>query len=136
MVWLVACSAPRKFLDEADARWLSGLLALLRKSPGFTDDELTTLGDGMMFSGKTLLPTQMKEDLSTSALRFEIPYFVIQGRDDLFTLTAPAEAYFAKVVAPRKRIAIIEGAGHFALMTHAAKFLAILDEMIASIRRS
>jgi pimeloyl-ACP methyl ester carboxylesterase len=35
-------------------------------------------------------------------------------------------------VAPRKRIAIIDGAGHFALVTHAAKFLAILNEMIPS----
>lgn len=123
----------RKYLDAADAGWLAGLIPLVRRTPGFTDDDLRMLGDGMTFSGKVLLPIQMAEDLSTSALRFEIPYFVIQGRDDLFTPTAPAEAYFAKLVAPHKRIAILDGAGHFALVTHAARFVAILNEMVASL---
>jgi len=31
----------------------------------------------MEFSGKALLPRQMQEDLSRTALRFELPYFVI-----------------------------------------------------------
>jgi pimeloyl-ACP methyl ester carboxylesterase len=125
----------RKYLDAADAGWLDGLIALVRRTPGFTEADLHVLGDGMTFSGRTLLPFQMQENLSTSALRFEIPYFVIQGRDDIFTPTAPAEAYFAKLVAPHKRIAILDGAGHFALVTHAARFVAILNEMIAALPR-
>jgi pimeloyl-ACP methyl ester carboxylesterase len=94
-----------------------------------TDDDLAALGAGMSFSGRTLLPTQMQEQLSTTALTFELPYFVIQGRHDWFTPTEPASAYFAKVVAPHKRMVVLEGAGHFALVTHAEAFIAALRSM-------
>jgi fermentation-respiration switch protein FrsA (DUF1100 family) len=47
-------------------------------------------------------------------LRFALPYYVIQGRDDLFSPTPLAETYFTKVEAPAKRLVVIEGAGHFA----------------------
>ena len=79
-----------------------------------------------------MLPFQMRETLSTTALRFELPYYVIQGRDDLMTPTAPAEAYFKKVSAPRKEMVVLEGAGHFALATHQQQFLAALREVLAS----
>ncbi len=120
----------REYLDDSDAAWLAGLLPLTKSSPGFTDDDLKALGDGMGFSGRTLLPTQMQERLSTTALSFGLPYFVIQGRDDRFTPTAPAAAYFDKVTAPKKRMVVIEGAGHFALATHAEVFVARLKELL------
>jgi proline iminopeptidase len=126
----------RGFLCASDAAWLSGLLALLRSSPGMTEQELGALGAGMELSGRTLLPTQMRTRLSTDALRFEVPYYVIQGRDDLFTPTAPARAYFLQVEAPRKQMVVLEGAGHFALVTHAPAFIAALERVLpASDRR-
>jgi pimeloyl-ACP methyl ester carboxylesterase len=100
------------------------------RAGGVTDAELAALDDGMAFSGKALLPTQMREELSSTALDFALPYFVVQGRDDMFTPTVAAEAYFAKVVAPRKQIEILDGAGHFALVTHAQQFAAILERLL------
>jgi pimeloyl-ACP methyl ester carboxylesterase len=124
----------RQFLHRSDAAWLAGVLDLVRSAPGFTEQEMTSLRDGMLFSGRTLLPTQMRERLSTDALRFELPWFVIQGRHDLFTPTAPVEAYFRKVEAPRKQLIVLEDAGHFALVTHAPAFIAALRDLLASIR--
>jgi pimeloyl-ACP methyl ester carboxylesterase len=122
----------RQSLDESDAAWLGGLRALLADS---NHADLTAIGDGMQFSGRTLLPTQMRETLSTDALRFELPYFVIQGRDDRFTPTAPVERYFARVRAPVKRLVVLEGAGHFALATHAARVSATLRSLVAPLVR-
>lgn len=52
---------------------------------------------------------------------------MIQGRYDINTPTAPAEAYFARVSAPQKRMVILEDA----LATHRREFIAALLEMLA-----
>ena len=87
-------------------------------------------GDGMNASGAALVEDMINEDLSTNALTFKIPYYVIQGRHDLFTPTPLAEAYFNKISAPKKRLIIIEDAGHFALATHQAEVTAALRAVI------
>ncbi len=128
--YFAATRSLRNFLPDSDKAWLSRILRLLKDSSGMTNDELTALDGGMRFSGRTLLPTQLRERLSSDALRFELPYFVIQGQDDWFVPTAPARAYFDRVVAPRKRMVVLQGAGHFALVTHANAFIAALESML------
>jgi pimeloyl-ACP methyl ester carboxylesterase len=66
----------------------------------------------------------IREDLVSTASHFETRYCVIQGEHDLSTPTAPAKAYFDTVTAPKKRYAVIDDAGHFALATHASAFIA------------
>jgi pimeloyl-ACP methyl ester carboxylesterase len=120
----------RNFIPDSDKAWLSRVRTLVRDSSALTDDDRAALNAGMNFSGRTLLPTQMRGRLSADALRFELPYFVIQGQNDLFTPTGPATSYFAKVVAPRKQMVVLEGAGHFALVTHPDAFIAALERML------
>ena len=117
----------RNDFGSADTAWLGSLLDRTRAL--VSAEELEALGNGMRFSGQSLIGTIMEEKLSTTALRFDIPYYVIQGRDDVSTPTAPAEAYFEKVVAPKKAMVVIEGAGHFALATHAEEFIRALRRM-------
>jgi len=120
----------RNFLPDSDKAWFSRMRALTTDSLGMTDDDRAAINAGMRYSGRALLPTQMQEQLSTSALRFELPYFVIQGQHDWFTPTAPAKSYFDRVVAPKKRMVVLEGAGHFALVTHPDAFIAALESML------
>ena len=61
---------------------------------------------------------------------FKIPYYLIQGRHDLFAPTPLVEGYFNKVSAPKKRLIVIEDAGHFALATHQAEVIAALKAVI------
>ncbi|MFT4015355.1 MAG: alpha/beta hydrolase [Agriterribacter sp.] len=117
----------RKYLDAADISWFDTLQKETVKLP---KSEVNNLDSGMMFSAKTLLPYQLEENLSTSALNFKIPYLVIQGADDLFTPTEPVKNYFAKVVAPRKKMVIIKNAGHFAFVTNRQRFIAEIEEFI------
>ena len=81
------------------------------------------LEGGSLFSGKVLLPYQLEEHLSSSALNFETPYLVIQGSDDLFTPTEPVRNYFDKIVAPQKKLVIIQNAGHFVFVTNKQRFI-------------
>jgi pimeloyl-ACP methyl ester carboxylesterase len=116
----------RRQLNDADATWLRELREWATRS--LTEQELADLSGGMSFSGRSLISTQIDVDLFETAPRLEIPMFVIQGRDDLFTPTGPAIAYFEYVEAPLKKLVVIEDAGHFALVTHQAAFLnALLD---------
>lgn len=118
-----ATRALRSYLDPSDSAWLAGLLDRAKRSPMVDSAYMAAIDNGERFSGRTLLPTQMHELLSTNALRFELPYFVIQGSDDRFVPTEPARAYFEKVVAPHKEMWVIPDAGHFALATHQQEFL-------------
>ena len=130
--YFAATRSLRDFLSDADKRWLARMRALATDSSGMTGDDRAAINAGMMFSGRALLPTQTREALSASALTFRLPYFVIQGQDDWFTPTAPAKSYFDKVVAPTKRMVALQGAGHFALVTHTDAFIEALVSMVGA----
>ena len=119
----------RQNMNPSDTAWLTGLKQMYRAN-GVTDEILTAIGDGMNASGSALIAASVAGELSATAIRFKIPYYVIQGRHDLFTPTPLVEAYFKKVSAPKKRLIIIEDAGHFALSTHQAGVVAALKELI------
>ena len=58
------------------------------------------------------------------------PFFVIQGKEDMVTPTSVAVKYFNVVKAPKKKLILIEHAGHFALVTHSAEFLSALVKYV------
>ena len=120
----------RKYLDVADASWIDTLRKKLAKLPKL---EFSNLEGGSLFSSKVLLPYQLEERLSTNALNFQIPYLIIQGRDDLFTPTEPVKNYFTKIVAPRKKLVIIENAGHFAFVTNRQRFIEEMQKFMAEL---
>jgi proline iminopeptidase len=126
----------RQYLDEADSTWLKGIRARLIQAKGYGPKDLEALGQGMDFSGKTLLPVQMQSALSSSSLEFQLPYLVIQGQDDVFTPTSAAAHYFERVKAPVKRLVILQGEGHFALVTDAARFATTLKEALGDLQSS
>ncbi|AUG78334.1 proline iminopeptidase [Kitasatospora sp. MMS16-BH015] len=57
---------------------------------------------------------------------FDLPFFVIQGAEDVLTPPEPARRLFADVTAPVKKFALIEDAGHFASFRRPARFLDLL----------
>jgi proline iminopeptidase len=118
----------RQHMNVSDTAWLTGLKDEYSAN-GETEATLKAIGDGMNASGSALIDASVAGDLSATATRFTIPYYVIQGRHDLFTPTPLAEAYFNKVSAPKKRLIIID-AGHFALATHQAEVIAALKAVI------
>jgi proline iminopeptidase len=119
----------RQFMTASDTAWLSGLRTIY-KANGESEEMVKAIGDGMSASGSALNGASLDRDLATTATRFKLPYYVIQGRHDLFAPTPLVEAYFNKVSAPKKRLIIIEDAGHFALATHQAELIAALKAVI------
>ena len=68
----------------------------------------------------------LSTELPTTAGTIKVPFFVIQGKEDMATPTSVAVQYFNVVKAPKKKLILIEHAGHFALVTHREEFLAAL----------
>jgi pimeloyl-ACP methyl ester carboxylesterase len=54
----------------------------------------------------------------------------LRGPDRLSTPAPLAESYFERISAPVTRMAVIEQAGHFALVTHTGPFIAALRELL------
>jgi pimeloyl-ACP methyl ester carboxylesterase len=119
----------RQNMNPSDTSWFANMLEIL-KTNGQTDTTLKAIGDGMNASGSALIGASVMTDLPATAMNFKIPYYVIQGRHDLFAPTSLAKAYFDKVSAPKKQFVEIEDAGHFALATHQAKVIAALKAML------
>jgi proline iminopeptidase len=119
----------RQNMNSSDTAWFADMLRVL-KANGETETTIKAIGDGMNASGAALIGSSMTTDFPATATNFKIPYYVIQGRDDLFAPTPLAKAYFDKVSAPKKQFVIIEDAGHFALATHQADVIAALKSVL------
>jgi pimeloyl-ACP methyl ester carboxylesterase len=94
---------------------------------------METLGDGRNYFGRTTLSAMLATELPTTAHTLKVPFFVIQGKEDMVTPTSVAVEYFNVVRAPKKKLILIDHAGHFALVTHREEFLAALVKDVRPI---
>ena len=112
------------YMARADAKWFEDLTQIVRSE--FSEAEMKTFGEGMQYSGRTTLNAMLTTEFPTTARTLKVPFFVIQGKEDMATPTSVAVNYYNVVKASRKKLIIIEHAGHFALVTHREEFLAAL----------
>ena len=88
--------------------------------------ELAAWQGGRGVSISRLLPQLAAVDLFDKVERLDVPFVLIQGENDVNTPTTAASMYFESVEAPTKKLVVIDGAGHFAHLTHTNAFLAAL----------
>jgi proline iminopeptidase len=117
----------RANMPPDDRAWF----ASIRTTPGVSEADIANAGAGMNFSGQTLIQTLMQVDLTKSAPSFPISWCVVHGRLDLNAPLPPVEAYAATMKAPKKHMATIDDAGHFALATRQSAFIAELKTCLA-----
>ena len=99
-----------------------------RAAEVMTPNELTPWQQGRQASIGWLIQQIAGVDLFATTRRLEVPFVVVQGSDDLNTPADVAAAYFEHVEAPAKELVIVDGAGHFAHLTHTPQFLSALRE--------
>jgi pimeloyl-ACP methyl ester carboxylesterase len=115
------------YLAPSDVRWIGDQDALVRAALG--PDEISAYWRGLRtMSG--LSSTVFSMDLTSAGANFRLPVFLIEGREDHIAPPTLAQTYFDAITAPFKRMAYIEGAGHFAITTHTVQFAAVLREDI------
>ena len=71
----------------------------------------------------------MRFDARAIGTRFEVPFYLFQGAQDVVTLTEPAVEYFNEIEAPAKKLVLFDRASHFCSFTRPAAFLAALKQI-------
>ncbi len=123
----------RPAMAAADRAWLQSLRAGAPALKAAHPKDFQDFEDGFQFSAARALPDQMRTDLPTTAKTFAVPFFVIQGQDDVMTPTRAAVEYFNGVTAPTKALILVPDAGHFAFMTAPAVFLGALVDTVRPV---
>jgi pimeloyl-ACP methyl ester carboxylesterase len=111
-------------LPAIDVAWLQRMQA--RAPQVMAAKELADWQAGRQASGARLITEIAGVDLFATTRRFDVPFIVIQGSDDMITPTSVTTAYVEHIEAPSKEIITIDGASHFPHLTHTPQFLAAL----------
>jgi len=123
------------YFAAADLDWVKKLGDLMRARLAATPEAFKAYAEGYENTMKGVGSAITSTNLPALGTDFKVPFFVIQGRDDMITPTELVAEYVAQIRAPAKRLTVIDGAGHFVAMTHTAAFVAALREDLALARR-
>jgi pimeloyl-ACP methyl ester carboxylesterase len=104
-------------------------------APGYGLSETYQSGIGApQFSIEKLWPSVTRYDArKTLDGKFAVPFFVIDGADDIQVPMTLARDWFATIHAPNKEFITIPGAAHLALATHTAEFVTIMNAKVRPI---
>jgi pimeloyl-ACP methyl ester carboxylesterase len=130
MAWAFRTNLPTPNLDR------KVLLPLVLSSPIYTLRDIYTVFAGFQWSTAQMFDELMAYDARRLGTRFEVPFFLFQGENDVVTVTSLAKEYFAEVVAPTKQLALIKDAGHFAAFTQPDQFLTELLTWVRPLESS
>ena len=82
-----------------------------------------------------LVPYSFEFDAAAGGYDLQVPYFVIQGRNDPRCSPEAARAFVGQVHAPAKNFTLIDG-GHFACLSNPTGFLNALDDDVRMLKLS
>jgi pimeloyl-ACP methyl ester carboxylesterase len=125
MAWAFKTNLPIPNLDR------KLLFPLALSSPIYSLRDLYHLFLGFQWSTTQMYDELMSYDARRLGTRFDVPFFLFQGEGDVITLTELATEYFAGIEAPKKDLALIKDAGHFAAFTQPDQFL---TELLTRVR--
>jgi pimeloyl-ACP methyl ester carboxylesterase len=100
-------------------------------APAWSLMDIRAFVAGMRFSLRQLLPELARYDAWVQSTRWDVPFFIFQGENDVLTTPALAREFFDDVNAPMKRMALIRDAGHFAAFMQPDRFL---RELLVDVR--
>lgn len=122
-----------KYQPIADTAAITELQrSFLSPPPGYSlGDELDRMKGFARVPTWALYRDILSTNLAPLGPDFAVPFFIFQGAEDRTTPAALAESYFATLHAPQKEFVRLDGGGHFAVWSHAAKFH---DELARRVR--
>lgn len=112
------------------------ILPALLTSPDHTFKDILDYFRGMNFSLKYLLNEIINFDFDRLGRKFDLPFFIIQGKHDLITPTRTTQDFFAEIEAPQKEIFLVEQAGHLACFARPEIFLELLLKYVRPLATS
>ncbi len=128
-------SSVAKWTMKSDPAGFRRTIKLLKDAvwyaPTWTLKDIRAFVAGMRFSLEQLWPEARRYDAWQQGTTFAIPFFIIQGANDVVTTPKLAREFFDDVVAPVKQMMLIPEAGHFAAFLNPEGFL---EELLRHVR--
>jgi pimeloyl-ACP methyl ester carboxylesterase len=87
-----------------------------------------TLFAGATFSQDRLLRSLLEENIPAVGTTFALPVVFVQGSEDMVTPAALVQDYFDQIVAPDKKLIVLPGSGHLAILSDREAFNRALHE--------
>jgi pimeloyl-ACP methyl ester carboxylesterase len=82
---------------------------------------------------ETMWPLITDYDFTTQCNRFEMPYYIFQGRQDNNTPAALVQGFYDAIIAPDKALVWFEHSAHGPLSEEPAKFKALLRQKLLGV---
>lgn len=98
---------------------------------GYTLREKINWFLGADFSMVHLFPIVLNDDLFTSSIKFEIPFYIAQGAYDYQVSQNLARKYFDAIDAPRKEFILFDHSAHSPNLEEPEKFISVMREIDA-----
>ena len=96
---------------------------------GYTINEKINWFLGADFSMIHLYPEVLKDDLFTSSVKFEVPFYIVQGNYDYMVSQVLAEEYLEIIDAPKKEFFSFANSAHSPNMEEPEKFIEVFRKI-------
>jgi proline iminopeptidase len=121
-----------KYTPPLERAFWKRIPAIAAFAPGYSLLDTYRVGLGAaLFSLKKLWPSVSTYDARKLTKNFQVPFFIINGEDDIQVPTTIARDWFETLSAPQKEFITIRGAAHLALATHSAEFFEIMLKRVS-----
>ncbi len=109
------------------------ILLLMLKQPeyGWLDRVYYLLG--LMNTFNEVYPQLQEMDFRQDATVFELPVYIVQGRNDMNNPAQVPEEYFSLVSAPHKELIFFEESGHGMIWEEAEKFHDLMNKVVLDV---
>jgi pimeloyl-ACP methyl ester carboxylesterase len=92
-------------------------------APDFSLYDIYSMLRGAKLAAATMYPEIVGYDARQLGYRFDVPFFIFNGDQDLVTPVDLIEPYFDMIEAPQKALVVLPGGGHSAMLTMPDAFL-------------
>ena len=120
--------------DKAKRGYFKSFLVPILFSGEYSVADIAGIAKGYKRVLKAMWPEVGATDLASTCAKFEMPYFIFDGKLDKNTPAELVQSYFDRIEAPRKELAWFESSGHNPMADEPDKFKGLLRERLLAIR--
>jgi pimeloyl-ACP methyl ester carboxylesterase len=123
--WSSRCDIP------AERDLYSNMTPVVLFAPGWSLWDIYEFLQASKYATSETFEANNSYDARSLGMKFDVPFFIINGEDDNITPVDLARKYFDRIEAPEKAFVMLKGAGHSAVLTEPEVFL---HELVARVR--
>ena len=113
--------------------YFSSMIVPMVRSGEYTLKDFIGAAKGYRFVLDAMWPEVGETDFPATCTKFDVPYFVFDGRLDQNTPASLVQAWFDTIEAPEKELIWFENSGHNPMNDEGEKFKRLLRERLMAV---